>query len=343
MKEVKILTCCLILALLAGLCACGGASGAASTEPEPEPEVTEAPASPEPTPEPTEEPTPMDSGAALDIIHEVCPLDTFVMKNIKTVRQPDKSWLVTFTSDYGDFMYLVDGYTGEILDKDEPDLTAAGDVPQMISSEEALDIAEAASPIDTGLKNIKVSRNTNEPIWIVTFTSAYGDHMYVIDAYTREILEREEPEITEEALPAGGIPTAGEAIDAVYQVLPIDRSLMKNIKVTRRADDVWVVTFTSDYGDFLYAFDINTGELLEREEPDIAAAEAAGVRVSLTAQQAFDAVFAVTPVEPKDRQDVQIAKNGDDWVITFTAPNGEYLYVVDGYSGEILDKDEPAA
>ena len=340
MKIKKTLICILVLTLLAGLCACGGSSGAAETEPE----TTEAPAATEaPTPEPTEAPAPMESGSALDAVFAVCPIESYLMKDIHTARQPDNSWLVTFSSDYGDFMYLVDGYTGEILDRDEPDLEAAGPVKTMITAEEALDIAEAASPIDTGLKNIKVSRGSDDGIWVVTFKSDYGDHQYIIDGYTREILEREEPEITEDALPVGSVPTAEDALDAVYRVLPIDRSLMEQIKVKRRADDAWVVTFTSDYGDFLYAIDSKTGEFLEREEPDIEAAKAAGVSVSLTAQQAFDAVFAATPVKPNERQNVNISKNGSDWVVTFTGPDGDYLYVVDSRTGEILDKDEPSA
>ena len=344
-RNRQILIVILILALLAGLCACGGSSGAAATEPETtaEPTATEAPAITEaPAPEPTEAPDPMDSGSALDAVFEACPIESYLMKDIRTALQPDKSWLVTFTSDYGDFMYLVDGFTGEILDRDEPDLEAAGPVKTMITAEEALDIAEAASPIRSGLKNIKVSRGSAEGIWVVTFDSDYGAHMYIVDGYTREILEREEPEIKADALPAGSVPTAEEALDAVYRVLPIDRSLMEQIKVKRRADDVWVVTFTSDYGDFLYTIDAKTGEFLEREEPDIEAAKAAGTQVSLTAQQAFDAVFAVTPVGPKDRQDVRISKSGSDWVVTFIGPDGDYLYIVDSRTGEILDKDEPS-
>ena len=273
MKIKRELVFILVLALMAGLCACGGFSGAAASEPAEEPGATDVP-----TPEPTETPAP----------------------------------------------------------------EAADPVKTMITAEEALDIAEAASPIRSGLKNIKVARGSSEGLWVVTFTSAYGAHMYIVDGYTREIVEREEPEIRAQALPAGAVPTAEEALTTVYRILPIDRSLMEKIKVKRRADDVWEVSFTSDYGDFLYAIDSKTGEILERTEPDVEAVKSAGAPVSLTAQQAFDAVFAVTPVGPKDRQNVRVSKSGGNWVVTFTGPNGDYRYTVDSRNGEILGRSEPS-
>ena len=50
----------------------------------------------------------------------VCPLTPDKLSNIKLSQRSDGVWTVTFDSADGPFLYLVDGNTGEILEKTEP-------------------------------------------------------------------------------------------------------------------------------------------------------------------------------------------------------------------------------
>ena len=328
MKKSISLWLCLLLAL--SLCACGGASAEKS-------DATEVPAATQAASAPTEAPEPMDSEQALDAVMAACPLDVHSMKDIKASRKSDNSWLVTFNSDYGDFMYLVDGYTGEILERDEPDMSENPE-QEMIPSEQALDIAEAASGLKSGsFRDIKVARRSGEDRWVVTFTTDYGGHMYVIDGITGEILDREEPDMTRTPEVKKAVANSEDALDVVEADLPIDTSLMKDIKVSRTQEGIWMVSFASDYGDFLYGVEEETGEIVIREEPDLTAP----ATVMLTSDQALNKVFAASGLSPAEMKDIKLSKNGDDWVVTFHAAKGDYMYVVAGYTGEILDRSEP--
>lgn len=100
------------LALALCLTACGGSS-APDTEPE-----TNAPE------ETQTEQVELDTDALLSKVFDACPLDMSQASDIKIGAVKDGAREVTFNSEAGPFSYTVDAYTGEILDKTEPEVSA---------------------------------------------------------------------------------------------------------------------------------------------------------------------------------------------------------------------------
>ncbi|MBR1829689.1 MAG: hypothetical protein IJ781_09310 [Atopobiaceae bacterium] len=144
-SRIGIAVASLLLTLL--LVGCGGSQEAPSAEPAAEPEAIE-----EAT---TEEKTPLDSQALLDAVFAVCPIDLSQMDNIKVGAEHDGKVEVTFDSAAGPFSYTLDAYTGEILDKTEPEVSA--EVKAADPTEEAINACfDSLDGYNGGAENIKV-------------------------------------------------------------------------------------------------------------------------------------------------------------------------------------------
>ena len=349
MKNKPLIVCILLAALLTGLSACGGQSAA-----EPTAAPTQAPAeahaetaAPEATPEPTEAPEAMDADAILDYLFDAVPIELQEMENLHLSQRSDGAWIAAFDSAYGEFLYILNQYTGEIIERDEPDVEEqiASGAAQMLTAEQVREIVREISPVAfSEAKNFKVSY-TKDMGWIVTFGSDFGDFFYVVDAYTGEILEREEPDV-EGLIASGEVQQAlseNQIFDLIYKACPIKPEQMKNIKLSSRSDGKLIVTFGSDYGDFLYIVDVYTGEILEREEPDVEGMIASGAaRKALSFQEILDAIAKKCPVRISEMRDIHTSTRPDGaWVVTFGSDLGDYLYVIDPYTGQILDSTEP--
>ena len=322
----------LMLALLVSLCALPGVAFADNTSGE------------------EEASTWADEAAEIGYhaICDVCPADMFYKKNV-LIREGSKqkdSCIYSFDTVYGHFVYEVDLVTGEATAIEEPDMEAARKQPgfrEPIPFDELLDLLFESCPIEfsqTGA--MRCSMNPDDSC-VVRFDSAYGEFLYVIDPFTGEILEREEPDM--ESVKAD--PNFRERLSAddiltcVFQECPIDIGMAKSIKVARRADDCWAVTFGSGYGDFLYVVDAY-GEIISKSEPDVEAAKAAGVQEPLSHEDVFNRVFAQCPIKVSEMKDLNIASGADgSWIVTFGSDYGDFLYRVDGLTGEILERSEP--
>lgn len=131
------------------------------------------------------------------VICDVCPVETGYVKNIKMQKQPDGLWTVTFDSFYGPFLYVIDLETREIRDSEEPDIEAARaqtDFREPMEFGELLSAAFRECPLgmeQTG--RITSSMRTDDTL-ALSFTSAYGEFLYVLDPFTGKVLEKEEPE-----------------------------------------------------------------------------------------------------------------------------------------------------
>lgn len=161
----KIPSVLLATVLSLGLIACGGT--ASTPEPEaPEPETAVEAA----------EPTELDSDAILDIVAEACPISLAEATDIKVSAVSDGACTVTFGSAYGDFSYMVDVLTGEILDKTEPEMTDEQKSDDPIEN----GINACFNSIDGysgGAENIKVSMSVVDGIQIVNVTFDWdGQH-----------------------------------------------------------------------------------------------------------------------------------------------------------------------
>ena len=290
---------------------------------------------------------PMDYDDLLGKIFDQAPIDITQTRGIRCSLNPDDTCAISFDSAYGPFVYLVDPFTGEILEREEPDIMAAladPDFQERIDTEELLSCIFDICPIDiTVARNIKPSLRADDR-WLVTFGSAYGDFMYLVDPYG-EILEKTEPDIEAAKAQEGfrePLDTEG-ILNSVFDNCPIDITLARKIKPSPGKNDTWTVTFESDYGDFMYVVDAFTGEILERSEPDMEAVKAEeGFTEPLAVTDIMNNVFAVAPIRVDQMQDIRPSMRADGtWAVTFDSDYGSFLYVVDGTTGEILEKTEP--
>lgn len=112
----RILAFLLVPVLCLGIAACGG-EPAAPQEAEPEQQAAE---------QEVEQPAaqPLDDDAILDVVEEACPIRLSAATGIKLSGEQDGVRTVTFGSEYGDFSYTIDAYTGQIVDKVEPQIEA---------------------------------------------------------------------------------------------------------------------------------------------------------------------------------------------------------------------------
>ena len=291
---------------------------------------------------------PMEYDDLLDKIFAQCPVTLTQTRGIRATLSPDEKLNVSFDSAYGPFAYVVDPFTGDILERTEPDIQAVmadPDFEERLDIDDLLTVVFDACPIDiTTAKNIKPSLRADDR-WAVSFGSAYGDFLYLVDPYG-EILEKVEPDMEaareqegfREPLDAEGI------LNAVFDACPIDITQARSIKPAPGKDDTWTVTFDSDYGSFTYVVDGYTGEILERTEPDIEAAKAQeGFTEPLAVTDIMNKAFDACPLRVDQLQNIRPSQRADGtWAVTFDSEYGPFLYVVDGTTGEILDKTEPA-
>ncbi|MBQ6410725.1 MAG: hypothetical protein IJI16_02110 [Atopobiaceae bacterium] len=112
----RILAFLLVPVLCLGIAACGG-EPAAPQEAEPEQQAAE---------QEVEQPAaqPLDDDAILDVVEEACPIRLSAATGIKLSGEQDGVRTVTFGSEYGDFSYTIDAFTGQIVDKVEPQIEA---------------------------------------------------------------------------------------------------------------------------------------------------------------------------------------------------------------------------
>ena len=291
---------------------------------------------------------PMEYDDLLDKIFDQCPIELTQTRGIIAALSPDEKLNVSFDSAYGPFVYVVDPFTGDILERTEPDIQAVladPDFQERLAIDELLGIVFEACPIDiTTAKNIKPALRADDR-WSITFGSAFGDFLYIVDPYG-EILEKVEPDMeAARAQEAFREPLTPEGIlKAVFDNCPIDITTAKDIKPKPGNNDTWIVTFGSDFGEFVYVVDGYTGEILERTEPDMEAARAQeGFVEPLAVTDIMNKAFDACPLRVDQLQNIRPSQRADGtWAVTFDSEYGSFLYVIDGTTGEILDKNEPA-
>ncbi len=290
---------------------------------------------------------PMSYNDLLGKVFDASPLTMSQTKNIKSTLRSDGKCMITFGSAYGDFVYLLDPYTGEILEREEPDMISAQadkDFKERLDADDLLTCVFKECPIDiTAARKITAALRADDR-WTVTFGSSYGDFLYVLDPYG-VILDKTEPDLEAAKTQAGFQEplSADEVLDAVFKACPIDITAAQKLKTSPKGDDTWTVSFGSSYGDFLYVVDGFTGEILEKTEPDLEAAKAQAASAGpLSTDDVMNRVFGVCPLTPDKLSNIKLSQRSDGvWTVTFDSADGPFLYLVDGNTGEILEKTEP--
>ena len=141
----------------------------------------------------------LDSRDIMRAAFEESPIPSRLARNILVGLERDGVRPVTFDTDIGEFCYYVDVYTGEVVDRVEPDYTEEDLASCMIiTSAQAKDAVFAVCPI-SAKQTYGMTISLKHPTWVVTFNSDYGHFSYVVDAKTGEILEKDEPEVPEDA------------------------------------------------------------------------------------------------------------------------------------------------
>ena len=188
-----------------GLAACGGGSpqqdatppeGDAQQQEQPAeaPEASEEPEPADDAEEPAEpEPVELDSDAILDAVISECPISLAMATDIKVSAVHDGVRTVTFGSTYGDFSYTVDAYTGEILEKVEPEISEPAESSSSGDPiEQAINACLNAAGCTGGAENIKVSVGSEDGVQMIEVTFDWNGQSYdmLYNSETGEITQQ---------------------------------------------------------------------------------------------------------------------------------------------------------
>ena len=293
-----------------------------------------------------EEPAAIDNDAMFDIVRETCAISSSFWEDAKISKVEDGKRTYSFNSLYGPFSYVLDAYTGEVLEKNEPDLEAVRAQEGFVDpleSEQIADLVHDLCPIDTVLGENK-SMSYHKGVWTYSFDSIFGSFLYQLDAFTGEVLEKDEPDVEAVRAQEGFVePIASDRVsDIIYDLCPIDVAFGTNRTMSYH-DGVWTYSFDSLFGPFLYQLDAFTGEILEKDEPDLEAVRAQeGFVEPLDSAGALDKIFEECPIDRIMAKKISSSLQPDTvWLITFSSDYGDFLYMVDAFTGEILEKEEP--
>ena len=291
---------------------------------------------------------PLNSEELRTIADAQLPIDSSIATSVKSSKRDDETREYTYETIYGTFIYVINRFTGEVVEKSEPDveaIRAQEGFTEPITSGQALDIARDASGLEGGqYSNPKVSKNGDKTCFIVTFDSAYGDYSYTIEIATGKILERVEPDVDAARAQEGFVEpmTEGEAMDLASALCPVDSTGISKRLCAKDGEGGWIVTYTTVYGDCIYHFNANR-DLVEKSEPDIAAAQEAGVKEPLSVPQCMDIAIRLFPLQDSLRGTTRVVHNSDGSVnvILPTEKYGDFSYKIDPMTGDVLEKTEP--
>ena len=292
---------------------------------------------------------PLTSDEVHTIVSEACPLEHMSDGKISVNHAPDGNWHFTIDSAYGQFYYVVDGYTGEILDRVEPDMDAVRaqeDFKEPLNAEEAMDKAIELSGLTYGeITSRKVKKNNSDDTFTVTLGSPYGDFVYKLDRNTREVVEKTEPDVDAVKAQEGFVQPmdSGEAISIAEKESGLDFMLINNRKLSHKADGSWSVTLETVYGDFTYVIDSNTREILDRSEPDMEAArQQEGFKEPLSRDKIDEIALEAAGLKRQDVVHWYTSTSNGAIELKLELENGsQYYFKIDIFTGEILDRIDP--
>ena len=291
--------------------------------------------------------TTIDSSDLMVKAYGFCPVDLAEWDDVKIhYLAKNANCVITFTTKYGDFLYVMDSITGELVDKREPDIDAVRqeeDFTEGIDMEEAQRIAEAASGVDILAITDRKIHKTGD-VFEYSFNSPYGPFAYTIDANTGKIIDRVEPD-KDEARSQEGFKdpiTVDEAQQIAEAVCPVDFTEIIDRKVETDENGLYIVTLNTNYGDCIYQVDPITRAVTVLQEPDIDAARQAGDGAPLNIDQMFTIAEAACPVPFHLIDGREVAEAGEnEFSIILTSGDYVFVYTINTLTGEIVDQDVP--
>ena len=291
--------------------------------------------------------TTIDSTDLMVKARSFCPLDLTEWDDVRIYYLAENAnCVITFTTKYGDFLYVMDSITGELADKREPDIDAVRQqegFTESIDSIEAQRIAEDASGVD-------ILAISDREIYLegdaykYSFNSPYGTFFYTIDAKTGKITDRVEPDKDAARSQEGFVDpvTVDEAQQIAEAACPVDFTEIIDHKVALDEDGLYIITLYTNYGDCIYQIDPVTRAVTVMQEPDVDAARQAGSGAPLNLDQILTIAEAACPV-PFSLLDPPVISQVSDNVYSVTMTSGDYVFVytIDALTGTITDQIVP--
>ena len=131
--------------------------------------------------------------------------------------------------------------------------------------------------------------------------------------------------------------------ETVRENCPIDASFAKHIKCSKASDGTVTMSFDTVYGHFIYKLDATGKKILEKDEPDIEAARAQkGFKEPIGHDELMRLMFEACPIGSGRTEKLKVAmQENDTYLITFGSVYGDFRYLMDIFTGKILEKEEP--
>ena len=132
-----------------------------------------------------------------------------------------------------------------------------------------------------------------------------------------------------------------DLFEIVFDEAPVDEFSADNKKIRRKKNGTILFTFNTADGEYAYTIDANTGEILEKVEPEKTSTSSSDE--SFTEDDVFDALKEQCPVDYAAGENLKIKKNQDGSAIevSFNTSDGDFFYKFDTKTGELLEKREP--
>ena len=291
--------------------------------------------------------TTIDSSDLMVKAYGFCPVDLAEWDDVKIhYLAKNANCVITFTTKYGDFLYVMDSITGELVDKREPDIDAVRQedgFTEGIDMEEAQRIAEAASGVDILAITDRKIHKTGD-VYEYSFNSPYGPFAYTIDANTGKIIDRVEPDMDEARSQEGFADpiSVDEAQQIAEAACPVDFTEIIDRKVAPDENGLYTVTLYTNYGECIYQVDPITRAVTVLQEPDIDAARQADDGAPLNIDQLFAIAEAACPVPFHLIDGRQVSEAGEnEFSIILTSGDYVFVYTINTLTGEIVDQDVP--
>lgn len=195
-------------------------------------------------------------------VHEDDAMDVHIKRN------EDGTVIFSFRSVDGDYAYTINGQTGEILDKKQPDkITTTNAKATSFDEDQIFDAIKKYSPVDYAkAQNLKIKKAKDLSYYEVTFSTSDGDFYYKLDGKTGDLLDKKEPDHISEKnqIAEQDDDPYGAAISACVDYVGVDMPNAKNIHVKEigKGDGKKIqVTFDSDGKSYDLIYDPSSGKV----------------------------------------------------------------------------------
>lgn len=201
-----------------------------------------------------------------DIVFSDAPTDSLTADNCTIERKKDGTIIFTFTTVDGEYSYKLDAYTGEILEKSQPETITTSKNDHV--DDDIFDILKEICPVDYAQgENLKIRKSDDNSSFEVSFNTSDGYFFYRIDRETGEVIEKQEPEnITEKSKVikenADDKDPFSIATDACCKYANVNPWEAEGIHIKEiSANKLYEVTFSYNGADYDLIYDFTTGEV----------------------------------------------------------------------------------